>query len=152
MKVMILAWAEPYGCRTWAVESAGGWDCLLSQQLVAGGEDVLDVPPALAARVPLLGSGRSNENDPNDARSVAKRNKDLGRTRNRTACRLHALLAELVPGGMPGEISAAPCLPFEAGVFGIAVEQPPRVTDETVGEGSQPVRVAPLARTRGPRH
>ena len=39
--------------------------------LVAAGEEVLDVPALLAAGVRLLGSGRSNKNDPNDARSVA---------------------------------------------------------------------------------
>jgi transposase len=40
-------------------------------------------------------------------RLLAKRHVDLGRTRNLIACRLHALLAELVPGGMPGEIYAS---------------------------------------------
>jgi transposase len=127
----LLAWAMPYETRTWAVESANGWGYLLSQQLVAAGERVVDVPATLAARVRVLSSGRSNKNDPNDARSVAvaalrspgprevartdhqevlrllaKRNHDLARARNRTACRLHALLAELVPGGVAGEISA----------------------------------------------
>lgn len=67
----LLAWAEPFEKRTWAVEAAGGWGYLLSQQLAAAGEEVLDVPATLAARVRLLGSGRSNKNDPNDARSVA---------------------------------------------------------------------------------
>jgi transposase len=128
----LVAWAEPYPARTWAVESANGWGYLLSQQLLAAGERVVDVPATLAARVRVLSSGRSNKNDPNDARSVAvaalrspnlaevartdhqevlrllaKRNHDLARARNRTACRLHALLAELVPGGFPGEISAS---------------------------------------------
>jgi transposase len=37
----------------------------------------------------------------------AKRNNDLGRTRNKTACRLHSVLCELVPGGIAGEISAS---------------------------------------------
>ena len=133
----LLAWAEPFEKRTWAVEAAGGWGYLVSQQLVAAGEEVLDVPATLAARVRLLGSGRSNKNDPNDARSVAiaamraprlagveradhsgvlrllaKRNLDLGRARNRSACRLHSLLAELVAGGIPNEINAssAQCL------------------------------------------
>jgi hypothetical protein len=32
----LLAWAEPLGERTWAVESAGGMGYLLSQQLVPG--------------------------------------------------------------------------------------------------------------------
>ena len=36
-------------------------------------------------------------------RLLAKRNNDLGRARNRTACRLHALLGELVAGGIPKE-------------------------------------------------
>jgi len=42
-----------------------------SQQLVNAGEDVLDVPATLASRVRVLGTGRSNKNDPNDALSVA---------------------------------------------------------------------------------
>ena len=37
--------------RLWAVESAGGLGYLLSQQLVAGGEQVVDVPAVLASRV-----------------------------------------------------------------------------------------------------
>ena len=63
--------ASRSGQRTWAVESAGGLGYLLSQQLVAAGETVLDVPATLAARVRVLGTGRSDKNDPNDARSVA---------------------------------------------------------------------------------
>jgi transposase len=127
----LLGWAARFEDRTWAIESAGGLGYLLGQQLVAAGERVVDVPATLAARVRVLGSGRSNKNDPNDALSVAiaalhaprltvversdhsgvlrlyaKRNSDLGRARNRTACRLHALLAELVAGGIPKEINA----------------------------------------------
>ena len=37
----------------------------------------------------------------------AKRHRDLSRHRTRMACRLHAVLCELVPGGVAGEISAA---------------------------------------------
>ncbi len=40
-------------------------------------------------------------------RLLAKRNVDLGRSRNRTACRLHTLLAELVAGGIANEINAS---------------------------------------------
>ncbi len=125
----LVGWAKPLGERTWAVESAGGLGYLLSQQLVAAGETVLDVPATLAARVRVLGTGRSDKNDPNDARSVAiaalrapalaqvraedhvsvlrllaKRHGDLGRARNRTACRLHAIVAELVAGGIDKEL------------------------------------------------
>ncbi|MDH3260349.1 MAG: IS110 family transposase [Acidimicrobiia bacterium] len=60
-----------YDDRCWAVESARGVGYLLSQQLVAAGERVLDVPPMMASRVRVLGSGRSQKKDPNDARSVA---------------------------------------------------------------------------------
>jgi transposase len=126
----LVAWADEFGDRTWAVESAGGVGYLLAQQLVGAGERVLDVPATLPARARLLASGRSNKNDPNDAYSIAvaalrapalpevaladhaavlrllaKRNKQLGGQRTRTACRLHALLVELVPGGISKEIT-----------------------------------------------
>ena len=39
-------------------------------------------------------------------RLLAKRNRELGSARTRTACRLHALLVELVPGGIAKEITA----------------------------------------------
>ena len=55
--------------RVRAVESAGGLGYLLAQQLLAAGEHVVDVPATLAARVLLSGTGRSDKNDPNDARS-----------------------------------------------------------------------------------
>ena len=64
-------WAGGFGKREWAVESANGLGYMVAQQLVAAGETVFDVPPVLASRVRVLGSGRSQKNDPNDARSVA---------------------------------------------------------------------------------
>ena len=116
--------------RLWAVESAGGLGYLLSQQLVAGGEHVVDVPAVLASRVRVLSSGRSNKNDPNDARAVAiaalrqpglavvepenhtavlrmvaKRHLELTSLRTQAACRLHATLAALRPGGMARRLS-----------------------------------------------
>jgi transposase len=128
----LVTWALAWPERVWAVEGAGGLGHLLAQQLVAAGERVLDVPPKLAARVRLLQAGDTNKNDPNDALSVAvaalrskssrevvaddhaavlkiwsKRHRDLARNRNQVACRLHAVLCDLVPGGHPKEISAA---------------------------------------------
>ena len=128
----LLDWAEPYAECTWAIEGAGGLGYLLAQQLLSAGERVVDIQPKLASRVRLLQSGRSNKNDPNDALSIAvaalrsrglkevstedhagvlrvwaKRNNDLGRLRNKVACRLHSVLCELVPAGVAGEISAA---------------------------------------------
>jgi transposase len=127
----LVQWASPFAERTWAIEGAGGLGYLLAQQLVAVGERVVDVQPKLAARVRLLATGSSNKNDPNDARSVAvaalraavpevraedhvkvmkvwaKRHRDLSSHRTRIACRLHAVLCELTPGGFADEISAA---------------------------------------------
>ncbi len=64
-------WADGFEKRERAVESANGLGYLVAQQLIAAGETVFDVPPLLASRVRVLGSGRSQKNDPNDARSVA---------------------------------------------------------------------------------
>jgi transposase len=54
----LVAWADELddATRTWAVESAGGLGYLLSQQLIAAGECVVDVPATLASRVRLLGT------------------------------------------------------------------------------------------------
>ena len=125
-------WAAAWPERTWAVEGAAGLGRLLARQLVAAGERVLDVQPKLASRVRLLQAGDTNKNDPNDALSVAvaalrsrtcrevaaedhpavpkvraERHRDLARLRNQVACRLHAVLCDLVPGGTSKEISAA---------------------------------------------
>jgi transposase len=128
----LVAWAAAWPERAWAVEGAAGLGHLLAQQLVAAGEQVVDVPPKLAARVRLLEAGDTNKNDPNDAYSVAvaalrskaprpvlaednpvvlkvwaKRHRDLSRARNQAACRLHAVLCDLVPGGVPEVITVA---------------------------------------------
>jgi len=116
--------------RLWAVEAAGGLGYLLSQQLITRGEQVVDVPAVLASRVRVLGSGRSDKNDPNDARSVAiaalrqpsltrvrredyaqvlrmlsKRHHELTSLRTQAVCRLHAVLMQLRPGGIPKRLS-----------------------------------------------
>ena len=128
----LLEWAAAWPERTWAVEGAGGLGHLLAQQLLSAGERVLDVQPKLGARVRLLATGNVNKNDPNDARSVAvaalrspgvraarpddhaavlkvwsKRRRDLASSRTQVVCRLHAVLCELVPGGIPKKIIAS---------------------------------------------
>jgi transposase len=127
----LLAWAAAWPERTWAVEGAAGTGHLLAQQLLSAGERVLDVQPKLGARVRLLATGNVNKNDPNDARAVAvaalrpgaclparpddhasvlkiwaKRHRDLSRARNQVVCRLHAVLCDLVPGGVSKNITA----------------------------------------------
>ena len=145
----LLTWAAPFPSRTWAIEGAEGLGFLLAQQLVTAGETVVDVPATLAARTRVLGSGRSNKNDPNDAMSVAvtalrtrglrqvqsvgnsdvlrllsKRNSDIGRQRSRLVSRLHALLVELVPGGISNEINVSKAVAFLADITpATAVEQ-----------------------------
>jgi hypothetical protein len=47
----LLAWAQGWPERAWAVEGAAGLGCLLAQQVVAAGERVLDVPPKLVRQV-----------------------------------------------------------------------------------------------------
>jgi transposase len=128
----LLAWVEPLGTqRTWAVESAEGLGKLLAQQLVEAGEQVIDVPPTLAARVRLGGSTKAGKNDPNDAlataiaglrhgglravrvedhaavtRMVIGRYDDLVALRTQAACRLHVALRELIAGGAPRRLGA----------------------------------------------
>ena len=92
----------------------------------------MDVQPKLGARVRLLSTGTSNKNDPNDARSVAvaalrspvcqqvraddhalilrvwsRRHRQLSRLRSQAACRLHAVLCEIIPGGVGKDITVA---------------------------------------------
>jgi transposase len=67
----LLQWAARWPKRRWAIEGARGLGQLLAQQLIAAGEQVVDVPPKLGARVRLLDTGQINKNDENDARSVA---------------------------------------------------------------------------------
>ena len=77
----LVAWAAAWPERTWAVEGAGGLGHLLAQQLVTAGEQVLDVPPKLAARVRLLEAGDISKNDPNDALIGGGRGPTLPRPR-----------------------------------------------------------------------
>lgn len=122
----LLEWAARFVPRVWAIEGATGTGALLAQQLVAVGEDVLDVPATLSARVRILDSGRSDKNDSHDARSaavvarrhpslqrvrpddhvavlrlLAKRHHDLIAARTRAVCRLHTNLCLLAEGHFP---------------------------------------------------
>lgn len=127
----LLCWAAEFEPRVWAVEGATGHGALLSQQLVGAGQTVLDVPAALSARVRLLDSGRKDKTDAHDARSaaivalrnrnlrtvvledhrqilrlLARRHHQLIAARTRAICRLHAVLCEMVEGGLSKNLSA----------------------------------------------
>jgi transposase len=127
----LLIWAAAFEPRVWAVEGANGHGALLAQQLVASGERVVDVPAALSARARLLDSGRNDKTDAHDARSaaivalrhrnlravaledhrqvlrlLARRHHQLTAARTRSICRLHAVLCEMIEGGLSKNLSA----------------------------------------------
>jgi transposase len=126
-------WAKRFPERRWAVENAGGLGRHLAGRLAAAGESVVDVPPKLSARVRVLSSFACNarKNDGVDAlatamaasrnerlaevdseaasealRLLSERREDLVAERTRALNRLHALLRDLVPGGVAGKLSA----------------------------------------------
>jgi transposase len=125
-------WAKRFPERRWAVENAGGLGRHLAQMLSAAGESVVDVAPKLSARVRVLSSfaGNARKNDELDAlatalaawrnkrlptvaseagtevlRLLSERREDLVAERTRGLNRLHGLLRDLVPGGVPGTLS-----------------------------------------------
>src|ERR687890_614766 len=124
------SWAKRFPERRWAVENAGGLGRHLAGRLAASGESVVDVPPKLSARVRVLSSGNARKNDELDAlatamaasrngrlapvdpeaasevlRLLSERREDLVAERTRALNRLHALLRDLLPGGVAGNLS-----------------------------------------------
>jgi transposase len=124
-------WAKRFPECRWAVENAGGLGRHLAGRLAAAGESVVDVPPKLSARVRVLSTGNARKNDGVDAlatalaasrnerlaavdpeaasevlRLLSERREDLVAERTRALNRLHALLRDLLPGGVTGKLSA----------------------------------------------
>jgi transposase len=124
-------WARRFPERRWAVEGANGLGRTLAHKLASAGEEVVDVPPKLSARVRLLSVGNGRKNDGLDAtfaalaawrngrlarvrpddridvlRLLSDRREDLVSERTRILNRLHGLLRDLIPGGVPGRLSA----------------------------------------------
>jgi hypothetical protein len=127
----LVAWAQRWPARQFAVEGAFGLGRGIAQRLAAAGEHVVDVPPTLSTRARLLSTGGGRKTDPADARSVAQvalhhpslrqvvpedqtvvlrllseRRDDLAHERARVLNRLHQLFRELVPGGAQIGLSA----------------------------------------------
>jgi transposase len=127
----MLRYAKAWPDRSWAVEGANGTGRPLAQRLLEAGEDVVDVPAKLAARVRLFDTGHNRKTDARDAHSIAvvavrtpglrvlrvdgelqalrmlvDRREALSRRRVQTVNRLHALLAELLPGQAKKDITA----------------------------------------------
>lgn len=117
--------------RVWAVEGANGAGRPLAQRLLEAGEQVVDVPAKLAARVRLFDTGHNRKTDARDAHSIAMvavrttglrvlvpdgelealrmltdRRDELARQRVQTVNRLQRLLSELLPGQHKRDLSA----------------------------------------------
>ena len=127
----LLTFAAGWPDRVWAVEGAAGVGRLLAQQLVARGEQVVDVPASLSTRVRVLSGRSGRKTDAHDATAVAlaalhdptlarvqvedssrgmrllsDRRHQLTAARTQAVTRLHGLLAELVEGGADKQLSA----------------------------------------------
>ena len=126
MRKYVGAWPD----RVWAVEGSNGAGRPLAQRLLEDGEQVVDVPAKLAARVRLFDTGHNRKTDAHDAHAVATvavrtttlrvlqldgelealrmltdRREALTRRRVQTVDRLQALLAELLPGQAKRDIT-----------------------------------------------
>ena len=123
-------YAKTWPDRVWAVEGANGIGRPLAQRLLEAGEQVVDVPAKLAARIRLFDTGHNRKTDARDAHSIAivavrtktlrvlqvdgelealrmltDRREALTRRRAQTVDRLQALLAELLPGQAKRDIT-----------------------------------------------
>lgn len=127
----LLLWGRQFDDRKWAVENARGLGRHLSQWLIARGEVVIDVPSTATARVRELSRGGRRKNDVIDAAAAAcvaalqadpvlivaddhttvcamleERRSNVVGQRVRVANQLHAMLRELIPGGVAKSITA----------------------------------------------
>jgi transposase len=118
--------------RIWAIEGANGTGRPVAQRLLADGERVLDVPAKLAARARVFDTGQGRKTDATDAHAVVMvalrdtglreltvddelvvlrmlcdRRDELSKARAQGLNRMHRLLTELVPGGVPTKKSVA---------------------------------------------
>jgi transposase len=125
------SYAKAWPNRVWAVEGANGAGRPLAQRLVEAGENVVDVPAKLAARVRLFDTGHNRKTDALDAHSIAivavrtkglrvlgadgelealrmltDRRDELAHLRVQTVNRLQRLLSELLPGQRKKDLSA----------------------------------------------
>ena len=118
--------------RVWAVEGCNGIGHHVAVRLLAAGEQVVDVPPKMSARVRVFATGQGRKTDATDAHSVAlvgtrmaglrpviddtdlavlrvlvDRRRSLGEDHTRMTSQVHHLLLELIPGGAKKDLSAA---------------------------------------------
>jgi transposase len=128
----MLRYARRWPDRVWAIEGCAGIGKHIAVRLLAGGEEVVDVPPKLSARARVFATGQGRKTDVTDAHSVAlvgtrmtglrpvvndeqlavlrilvDRRRSLGEEHTRKVSQLHQLLLELIPGGAKRDLSAA---------------------------------------------
>ena len=128
----MLARAADWPQRVWAVEGCEGIGKHLVLRLLDAGEQVVDVPAKLSARMRVYATGQGRKTDETDAHSIAlvgvrmnglrdvvndqtlevlrllvDRRRRIGEDHTRMVCQLHQLLLELLPGGAKKDLSAA---------------------------------------------
>jgi len=128
----MLAEAQQWPDRVWAVEGCEGIGKHLVLRLLDRGEPVVDVPAKLSARMRVYATGQGRKTDDTDAHSIAlvavrmtglrevvnnetlevlrllvDRRRRIGEDHTRMVYQLHQLLLELRPGGAKRDLSAA---------------------------------------------
>ncbi|WP_045824563.1 IS110 family transposase [Williamsia herbipolensis] len=121
----LLDWSATWPDRVWAIENAKGLGHHLAQWLIQAGETVVDVPSTATARVRELSRGGRRKTDRIDAAAAAcvaftqadyrpveadgdraiirlldERRTDVANQHSRVINQLHAVLRELLPGGV----------------------------------------------------
>jgi transposase len=137
----LVEYANRWPERTWAIEGCEGIGRHVVARLLPIGEQVVDVPAKLSARMRIFATGQGRKTDDTDAHSIAlvgvrmgglrsvvhdqtlemlrllvDRRRRLGEDHTRMVCQLHALLLEIVPGGAKKDLSAAQARKILTGV------------------------------------
>ena len=137
----LVGFAGQWPDRVWAIEGCEGIGRHVAQRLLAVGEQVVDVPAKLSARMRMFATGQGRKTDDTDAHSIAlvgvrisglqpvvsddqleilrvlvDRRRRIGQEHVTKICQLHQLLLEIVPGGAKKDLSAAQARKILAGV------------------------------------
>ena len=137
----LVGFAAQWPQRVWAVEGCEGIGRHVAQRLIAAGEQVVDVPAKLSARMRMFATGQGRKTDDTDAHSIAlvgvriaglqavvaddqlemlrllvDRRRRIGQEHVTKICHLHQLLLELVAGGAKKDLSAAQARKILAGI------------------------------------
>ncbi|WP_245642982.1 IS110 family transposase [Piscicoccus intestinalis] len=139
----MLAYAQTWPERVWAIEGCAGIGRHVAERLVLAGEQVVDVPAKLSARMRMFATGQGRKTDDTDAHSIAlvgvrisglhpvvtdaqlevlrllvDRRRRIGDEHVMKVCQLHRILLELIPGGAKTSLSAAQARKLLAAVDG----------------------------------